>query len=60
MTVDKIVKERVRDIELYLHNISTVIKTKSLPLKLIEACKDFMEECVKNSTRFYFQENEFY
>ena len=60
MTVEQIVKERVRDMEVYLYDISLVIKTKYLPLKLIEDCKDLMAECVKNSTRLYFEENEFY
>ena len=60
MTVEEIVKKKMTDMEVYLYAISNVMKKKTLSLVMIENCKKLMEESVKNSTRFYFEENYFY
>jgi len=38
----EIVKEKVRDMEVYLYDISLVIETRILPKHMIEVCKAMM------------------
>lgn len=49
-----------RDMELYLINISSIRKPKQLSQKIIDSSKMHIEDVIKWSTRYYFEENEFY
>lgn len=46
--------------EEYLYDVSKARKTKLLDIKIIEQCKELMNQNVHHSTRRYFEENEFF
>ena len=60
MSLDKIVSEQCQDMEEYLYNISGVRKDKNLGKHEITTSLEHMEECIRSSTRFHFEDNHFY
>ena len=50
----------VHDMEIFLINISSKRKPKQLSQKIIDSAKMHIEDVIKSSTRYYFEENEFY
>ena len=60
LTLNELVLARVTDMELYLNQISDIIKSRALPQEMIDECKINMAEFMKNSTYFHFEQNHFY
>ena len=60
LTVNQIVAEKVKDMELYLYKINGVRKNKSIDFEMIKHTLHHLEESIKSSTRYYFVENEFF
>ena len=46
--------------EKYLYEVSGTIKTDDLSIDIINQCKKHIEESIENSTRYYFEENQFF
>ena len=46
--------------EKYLYEVSGTIKTDNLSIDIIEQCKKHIEESIENSTRYYFEESQFF
>ena len=59
-TVNEIVSKKTGDMEVYLYDISRLRKDKFLGDDKISESLEHMEEYVRNSTRFHFEENNFY
>ena len=59
-TVNQIVMEKVKDMELYLYSISGVRKNKGLDVEMIKHTLHHLEESITSSTRYYFVQNDFY
>ena len=59
-TVNQIVMEKVKDMELYLYSISMVRKDKGLDVEMIKHTLHHLEESITSSTRYYFVQNVFY
>ena len=60
MTVNEMVNQRVKSLEVYLYEISAVISDLHMPLDLIAQCKRHVELSIRNSTKFHFKENLFF
>ena len=58
--MQEIVKKRVKDIEIFMSEVSKLRKDKRLDEDIFNQCSDYIEESTTNSTRFLFAENEFY
>ena len=59
-TVNEIVNETVTDMEEYLYNVSKVRPEKFLGTDYIDECLGFMEEHIRNSTRYHFTGSWYY
>ena len=51
------IQERITDMEIYLNDISNVIKHYALSQEMVDKCTNSMEESMKNSTYFLFHQN---
>ena len=58
--VNEIVNEQCKDMEEYLYNISSQRHGKFLGTKKIEECLMVMENTIRSSTQFHFENNHFY
>lgn len=57
LTVDKIVSKTCFEMEDYLYAVSRTIKDKSMTKEMVDECIEQMEQTIKHSTRYYFNEN---
>ena len=46
--------------EEYLYDVSKVRSEKFLAENYIKECLEYMEQFIRGSTRYYFEQNEFY
>ena len=59
-TVNEIVKKTVTSMEEYMYDISKARKDRFLGLDVIEESLEHMEEFIRCSTRFHFENSHFY
>lgn len=59
LTVHEMVNVRVKEIEIYMYQISATLE-ENIPLQYIHQCKKHVELSIRNSTKFHFKENPFY
>ena len=57
LTVGEIVKEKTRNMEVFMYDVSHRRKNKNMPRETIETCIDSMEHFIRSSTSFFFENN---
>ena len=55
LTVYELVNKRVKEVEIYMYDISAVVPDVHLPLSIIEESKRHMEMSIRSSTMFHFE-----
>ena len=58
--IQEIVNRRVKDIELFLYDVSRRLKDKSLEDEQFLEVKEYIREATANSTQFHYHANEYY
>ena len=58
--VNQIVSEQCKDMEEYLYNISSQRHGKFLGTRKIEESLELMEDTIRSSTKFHFEDNHFF
>ena len=58
--MNEIVAKRVKDMEMYLIKISKKVKHDIIPDMIINECKNQVTQDISSSTKYYFEENQFF
>ena len=58
--MNEIVANRVKNMEMYLITISKKIKQDIIPDTIINECKNQVTQDISSSTKYYFEENQFF